>query len=73
MFAAISVSAVLMGLLHVAFCVVWLLKFLGVAIDGAVYTWGRIIVGLLCAIAIVAFLLSLIPGSGVSVPMVFRP
>ncbi len=41
----------------IAYCIVWLLKFVGIAIDGNVYKWGQIVVGLLIVIAVVAWLL----------------
>lgn len=40
----------------VAYCTVWLLKWLGVAIDGNVYKVGQVIVVLLIVIAIVSWL-----------------
>ncbi len=41
----------------VAYCIVWLLRFVGVDIDGNVYKWGKIVVALLIIIAVVAWLL----------------
>lgn len=40
----------------IAYCIVWLLKFVGIAIDGNVYKWGQIVVALLIIIAVVAWL-----------------
>lgn len=40
----------------IAYCIVWLLKFVGIAIDGNVYKWGQIVVALLIVIAVVAWL-----------------
>lgn len=67
-----SAAAVLLGFLNVALtcaiiifiaCViVWVLRWMGVGIDGMVYKWGQIIVGLLCLIVIVGWLLSLLGG-----------
>jgi hypothetical protein len=67
-----SAGAVLLGFLNVALTcaiiifialvIVWVLRWMGVAIDGLVYKWGQIIVGLLCLIVIVGWLLSLLGG-----------
>jgi len=67
-----SASGVLLGFLNVALTcaiiifialvIVWVLRWMGVAIDGQVYKWGQIIVGLLCLIVIVGWLLSLLGG-----------
>lgn len=67
-----SASALLLGFLNVclycaiiiliAFVIVWAwTAFIG-PIDPNVYKWGRIVVGLLCVIAVVAWLLSLLGG-----------
>lgn len=42
----------------VAFAFVWALRFLGVEIDGNVYKWGKVVVGLLCIIVMLTWLLS---------------
>ena len=47
-------------IIFVAFCIVWGAKLLNVAIDGEVYKWGRIIVILLCIIAVALWLFSLL-------------
>jgi hypothetical protein len=67
-----SAGAVLLGFLNVALTcaiiifiaavIVWVLRWMGVAIDVMVYKWGQIIVGLLCLIVIVGWLLSLLGG-----------
>lgn len=67
-----SAASVLLGFLNVALTcaiiifvaliIVWVLRWMGVAIDGQVYKWGQIIVGLLCLIVIVGWLLSLLGG-----------
>lgn len=67
-----SAATVLLGFLNVALTcaiiifvavvIVWVLRWMGVAIDGQVYKWGQIIVGLLCLIVIVGWLLSLLGG-----------
>lgn len=69
-----NAGAVLLGFLNVAltcaiiifiaFVIVWVLRWMGVALDGMVYKWGQIIVGLLCLIVIVSWLLSLLGGGG---------
>lgn len=72
-----SAAAVLLSFLNlclyiaiiilVAFVILWVItNLLGIALDGNVLKWGKIVVALLCIIAIVAWLLSLL-GSGVSV------
>lgn len=43
-------------IIFVAFAIVWLLKWLGIAIDGNVYKVGQIIVGLLIIIAVLIWL-----------------
>lgn len=65
-----EIGAVLLGLLHVilycaivvlvAFAIRWLIVFAAGSVDANVDKWGRIVVILLCAIAIVAWLLSLL-------------
>lgn len=68
-----SAAALLLGFLNVllycaiiilvAFVIVWVLSYVfGVTLDGNVLKWGKIVVALLCIIAIVAWLLSLIGG-----------
>lgn len=69
-----SLGGFLMGLLDVvlycaivifiAYCILWALSFFGIALEGNVYKWGRIIVGLICLIAIVGFLLSVLGMGG---------
>jgi hypothetical protein len=44
-----------------AYLILWLLKFVGIAVDGEVYKWGRIVVVLLIVIAVVAWLLGVAP------------
>ena len=52
----------------IAFAIRWLITgFLGWPIDPMVYKWAQIIVGLLCIIAIVAWLAGLL-GGGVMLP-----
>jgi len=61
-------GAILIGFLYallycaivilVAFAFVWALRFLGIAIDGDVYKWGKVVVGLICVIILVTWLLS---------------
>jgi hypothetical protein len=65
-------SGVLLGFLQmllycaivifIAFCIAWAWQFFIGPLDPNVYKWGRIIVGLLCIIAFVVWLLSLLGG-----------
>lgn len=41
----------------IAFAFVWALRFVGVSIDGSVYKWGQIAVGLICVIIMLTWLL----------------
>lgn len=41
----------------VAYLILWLLKWMGVGVDGEVLKWGKIVVALLIIIAVVAWLL----------------
>ena len=53
-------------IVFVAFVIRWLLvSFLGWSIDANVDKWGRIIVGLLCAIAVVAWLAGVLGGNAI--------
>lgn len=77
-----SAAGILLGFLNaaltctiiifIAFVIVWVLKWMGIAIDGMVYKWGQIIVGLLCLIVIVGWLLSLLGGGVGYTPHFFR-
>jgi hypothetical protein len=52
----------------VAVCIVWLIRgFMGWSIDPDVYKWGKIIVGLLCVIAVLVWLGGLL-GFGPGIP-----
>jgi|KBSMisStaDraftv2_1062788.scaffolds.fasta_scaffold106851_4 uncharacterized membrane protein (DUF485 family) len=65
-----DIGSILLGLLYVllyiaviilvAFAIRWVIIFAVGAIDPNVDKWGRIVVGLLCAIVVVAWLLSLL-------------
>lgn len=76
-----SAAALLLGFLNVlltcaiiilvAFVIVWLLGFVGISIDGNVLKWGKIVVGLLCLIVIVGWLLSLLGVSGTAPHFLF--
>jgi hypothetical protein len=69
-----SAGAVLLGFLNVclycaiiilvAFVILWVLGWMGIVIDGNVLKWGKIVVGLICLIVIVSWLLSLLGGGG---------
>lgn len=53
------------GIILVAFLIVWLVSAIfGITIDGNVMKWGKIFVGLLVLIAIVAWILSVIGVGG---------
>jgi Ca2+/Na+ antiporter len=41
----------------IAFLFVWGMRFIGVSIDGQVYKWGQVVVGLICVIILVSWLL----------------
>jgi uncharacterized membrane protein (DUF485 family) len=61
-------------IIFVAYCIVWLItSFMGWSIDANVYKFGKIIVGLLCLIAIVVWIASVL-GLGVGFPhfLVYR-
>jgi hypothetical protein len=47
----------------IAYAILWALRFFGVDVDGNVLKWGKIVVGLICLIVIVGFLLSLLGGA----------
>jgi hypothetical protein len=65
-----DIGSILLGLLYVllyiaviilvAFAIRWVIVFALGSIDPNVDKWGRIVVGLLCAIVIVAWLLSML-------------
>jgi len=56
----------------IAFGIRWLLvSFMGVAIDANVDKWARIVVGLLCVIAIVVWLAGVL-GGGTGLPLFWR-
>jgi len=60
-------------IIFVAFCIVWVIRsFMGWTIDANVYKWGQIIVGLLCLIAIVAWLAGVL-GMGAGLPHFWGP
>lgn len=61
-------GAILIGFLYallycaivilIAFAFVWGLRFIGVSIDGDVYKWGKVVIGLICVIILVSWLLT---------------
>ena len=56
----------------IAFGIRWLLvSFMGVTIDANVDKWARIVVGLLCVIAIVVWLAGVL-GGGTGLPLFWR-
>lgn len=47
----------------VAFVILWVItNLMGFAVDGNVLKWGKVVVALLCLIAVVAWLLSVLGG-----------
>ncbi len=51
-------------ILFIAWVIVWLLEYLfSITLSGEVLRWGKIIVALLCLIAIVAWLASVLGGT----------
>lgn len=75
-----SAAAILLGFLNVAlycaiivlvaFVILWVLGWMGIAISGEVLKWGKIVIGLICLIVICTWLLSVLGGGG-SVPHFF--
>jgi hypothetical protein len=57
----------------IAYAIVWLItSFMGWSIDANVYKWGKVVVGLLCLIAVVVWLAGIL-GGGVGLPhLTFR-
>lgn len=50
-------------IIFVAFVILWVLtSFMGIAIDANVLKWGKVIIGLLCLIAVVIWLAGVIGG-----------
>lgn len=47
-------------IIFVALLFVWGMRFIGVNIDGEVYKWGKIIVGLICVIVMLTWLLGVL-------------
>lgn len=72
-----SAAAILLGFLNVclycaiiilvAFVIYWVItSLMGIALDGNVYKWGKIVVALLCLIIVVSWLLGLLSGVSTS-------
>ena len=60
-------------IIFVAYAIKWLITgFLGWPIDGMVYKWAQIIVGLLCIIAIVTWIVGVL-GVGAGLPHFWGP
>ncbi len=58
-------------IIFIAYLFVWGLQFfLGIAIDGNVFYWGKMIIGLLCFIAFLSWLFSVL-GLGGGLPHFF--
>ena len=55
-------------ILFVAACIVWVLRWIGIAIDPMVYKIGQAIVGLLVLIVVVVWLASLLGYAGARFP-----
>jgi hypothetical protein len=76
-----SAATILLGFLNVAlycaiiiliaFVILWVLGWMGIGLSGEVLRWGKIVVGLLCLIVLVSWLVS-VAGGGVVVPPLFR-
>ena len=47
----------------IAFCILWVLNMFGFPPDANVMKWGKIVVALICLIAIIGLLLSLLMGA----------
>ena len=59
-------------IIFVAFVVVWVIQsFMGWSIDANVFKWGKIIVGLLCLIAVVMWLAGVL-GGGPGLPIFWQ-
>jgi hypothetical protein len=50
-------------IIFIAYAILWVLGYVGIAISADMLKWGRIVVGLICLIAIVAWLLSVFAGA----------
>ncbi len=50
----------------IAFAFVWGMRILGVNIDGEVYKWGKIVIGIICLIIMLTWLLSALGLAGSS-------
>lgn len=51
-------------ILLIAFVILWVIQnLLGVSLDANILKWGKIVVALLCLIAVVAWLLGVLGGS----------
>jgi NADH:ubiquinone oxidoreductase subunit 6 (subunit J) len=55
----------------VAFAIVWILNVVGFPPSAEVMKWGKIVVALLCLIAVVAWLLGMLGAPMTSVPRFF--
>jgi hypothetical protein len=49
-------------IIFIAYAILWILNYVGFAISGEMLKWGRVIVGLLCIIAVVGWLISVFGG-----------
>jgi hypothetical protein len=49
-------------IIFIAWTILWLLNWAGIAISAEMLKWGRVIVGLLCIIAVVGWLVSVFAG-----------
>ena len=76
-----SIAALLLGFLNVllycaiivlvAFAIVWILNVVGFPPSAEVMKWGKIVVGLLCLIAVIAWLFGLMGAPIMSTPKFF--
>jgi hypothetical protein len=60
-FLSVALSCAIVIL--IAFAILWVLRWMGAGIDANVLRWGKIVVGLICLIFVVGWLLSVL-GSG---------
>jgi hypothetical protein len=49
-------------IIFIAYAILWILNWAGISISGEMLRWGRVIVGLLCIIAVVGWLISVFLG-----------
>ena len=55
-------------IIFVAYCVVWACSFFGLTIDGNVYKWGKVVIGLICLALVVTWLVYTLSGVAMPIP-----